>query len=254
MSAPTLQILAARRYPVEWAALPTHAKVLFALAEGAGLTIFYVADTEEDIPPDKRNLWLWGGEVAAFRASGLFPDSMNWDFEGWASCSTADGLRVDLNRKGQIIFATHRGFAAPDRKRNARFVELAKDDAGFQRFRAAALAPLPAWSEWVDDFDGPAHVWIVREVLADYKGRGVFGALWYYGQRWTLCLPFAEAIYADAEHRAANSTGRLAVAYRNLAKRLGRELADCKARSSPDHHVCQEREHGQTSEPGQQGT
>lgn len=104
-------------------------------------------------------------------------------------------------------------------------------DAAYQLFRTK-ITTLPPWSLWDDDAcAGPVEVWIVREVINDYTDRGVFGALEFKDS--PLSVPLAEAILKDAEVRlttiqpdrySATVGARIVTAYRNLIKRLTKEL------------------------------
>lgn len=114
-------------------------------------------------------------------------------------------------------------------------------DAAYQRFRAV-LTTLPPWSIWQDKgdgaCDGPIHVRLTKEVAADHKERGVFPALWDHSfSDWSLSIPLAEALLADAEARLRTldlqqyspTVGRRMVkAYETLAMKVRKNLAEVR--------------------------
>ena len=185
---PPLNILAATTAPREWAALPTRAKVLHALADQAGLKVFYCA-AELEFHGETAQGWMWSGTEAQFRASGLFNPSTNWGFVRWGSATTPEGLAVDLLRPetpGQIL-AVHTRYDIAGRRSCGRLADMALHDHAYLRFRCLALTPVagieleatppppaaPAPANWQGDI--PCRITpMIRE---SYVQRGVFPML-----------------------------------------------------------------------------
>lgn len=202
---PSLNIRAATLFPGDWQALPTHGKVLTALAAQAGLTIIC-----------HRGQWGWAGTCDQLKASGLFPRSQLWDEVG-EEISTGDGIRATIVPPVEAGTVTLFVWFVPMRPASrGALAAMASTDAAFRTFLAATLQPVDVSAEEPTKFDegweGPIEVTISPRVFGLFKQRGVFRQFWMAGGYFV-----SESMARALHHYCASQTGQAMAA---LRKRL----------------------------------
>lgn len=184
---PPMNIPAAVRHASEWAGIPTHARVLHAMAHASGLAVTHTADpafaylSRQHLQGRAGFLWIGTGD--AFKGCGIFKASTNWAFMEWGSTETGEGLRVDLLRPDaakDVVVAFHERYAPIGSRSFARFAAMAAADGDYQAFRGAVLQPVEVsvakgevWEEW----RGPVQITLTAQVVKWFQRRALFGPI-----------------------------------------------------------------------------
>lgn len=220
----SLDIRAARVWPQAWRLLPTHAKLLTAMADASGLTVI-----------NAEGVWVWGGTQEQFSQSGVFKPSQDWDFGTRGQAETDEGDHATLWRSTRDCpdVAARMRFNKGGPRSAIRLAAIAAADKQFQVFRSTLLAPVsgliyepipPLEEGW----EGPIRVFLTASAFGHFMRAGVFRQFWM-----------------AAEYQVSESMARALIAY--AAEQPGQTMAALRKRVciALTAHECAERaDHG----------